>query len=72
METAAVSSLVHSDQPWTVKVAVDARGLVSICDKLRKLGAIGGEIEVSVKQWYLWLKFRTTGVSIPTLTAENV
>lgn len=67
VETSVVSSLVNSDRSWSVNASVDAKRLIEVCGALRRLGAAGQGIEVSVEQRQLWLKFRTTKISIPTL-----
>ena len=67
VETSVVASLVSSDQRWTVNVSVDAQKLTNVCATLKKLGAAGQGIELSVKERELWLRFKTTRISIPTI-----
>jgi hypothetical protein len=67
VETSVVSSLVNSDQPWTVNLSVGSKRLIEVCSGLKRLGASGQEMEVRVEKRMLWLKFRTTQISIPTL-----
>jgi hypothetical protein len=71
VETPAVASLVVADRPWEVSVAVESRRLVAVCTTLKKLGAAGQAIEVGIRDRELWLKFRTTAISVPTLRAET-
>jgi hypothetical protein len=70
VETSVVSSLVNSDRPWNVNVSVDAKRLIEVCEVFQKLGAAGHGIEVSIEMQKLCLKFRTTKISIPTLSVE--
>ena len=67
VETFALSSLVVADKPWNYNVSVDSKKLVGICDTLKKLGATGEEIEIDVRERSLWLAFRSTKISLPTI-----
>ncbi|MCE9524319.1 MAG: hypothetical protein K8S25_18010 [Alphaproteobacteria bacterium] len=71
VDTGALTSLVLSDRPWTRNVAVDARQLIAVCGKLKKLGAEGEEIEISLDGRNLLMKFRSTGISIPSYPTQK-
>jgi hypothetical protein len=70
VQTSVVSTFIHTNKPWRITASVDAKKLVEICKTIRKIGAEGETIEISVEGREMWFKFRTTRFSIPTLWVE--
>ncbi|MER8909518.1 hypothetical protein NKH99_17900 [Mesorhizobium sp. M0854] len=70
VETPIMGSLVHSSPPWRVEVSADARKLLNVCERCKKLGAYKepkSVFLVSVADGELRVKFRTTTIGIPIL-----
>ena len=67
VETAVVSTLVNANRAWMSNVSVDTKKLLELCAALKKLGASGEEIEISLDERHVWFTFRTTKLSIFTL-----
>jgi hypothetical protein len=67
VETPAIETFVHGSGPWKVSVSVDARKLIELCDRIKKIGATGNQIELSLKERDLWIRYNTTKFSLPTL-----
>ncbi len=63
-------SLVNSSLPWRVQVSADARKLLDLCERYKKLGAYKepkSVFLVSVADGELRVKFKTTTIGIPIL-----
>ncbi len=71
IETPTISTFVEGSGSWIVTVSVDARKLIDLCQRIKKIGATGNEIELFTKERDLWIKFNTTKFSIPTLYIEQ-
>jgi hypothetical protein len=67
VETPAIGTFVHGSAPWKVTVSVDARKLIELCERIKKIGATGNQIELSLKERDLWFRYNTTKFSLPTL-----
>lgn len=67
VDTPVVGTFVEASGPWTITASVDARKLIELCERIKKLGATGQKIEISNIERDLWLRFNTTKFSIPTL-----
>lgn len=70
VETSVISTFVQSSEPWGVKVSVDAKRLIEMCDRLKRIGASGKPIELSLQDRELWFRFEGTRFSLPTLWVE--
>jgi hypothetical protein len=70
VETPIMGSLVNSSLPWRVQVSADARMLLDLCERYKKLGAYKeprSVFLVSVADGELRVKFKTTTIGIPIL-----
>jgi hypothetical protein len=70
VETPVMGSLVHASKPWRVVASVDARKLLDLCDRYKKLGAFKEPkpiFLISVADGELRVKFKTTTAGIPLL-----
>ncbi|MEI9416216.1 hypothetical protein [Mesorhizobium sp. Cs1321R2N1] len=70
IETPIMGSLVHSSPSWRIQVSADARKLLDLCERYKKLGAYKDSKSVflvSVADGELRVKFKTTTIGIPTL-----
>ena len=71
VETSVISTFVPANRPWRITASVDAKKLVELCKTIKKIGAVGQMIEISVQERDMWFKFRTTKFSIPTLWVKT-
>lgn len=70
VETPVMGSLVWASKPWRVVASVDARKLLDLCERYKKLGVFKEAkpmFLVSVADGELRVKFKTTTIGIPTL-----
>lgn len=70
VETPIMGSLVNSSPAWRVQVSADARKLLDLCERYKRLGAYKepkSVFLVSVAGGELRVKFKTTTIGIPIL-----
>jgi hypothetical protein len=69
VETPVMASLVLASAPWRVMVSVDARKLLDVCDRFKKIGALkskADEFRVAIADGELRIRWQTTTIGIPT------
>lgn len=71
VETSVISTYVPANKPWKIQVSVDAKLLVERCKTLKQIGAENELIEIGITENNLFLKFKTTTFSLPTLWIDE-
>jgi hypothetical protein len=70
VETPVMGSLVNASGPWRVQISADARKLLDVCERFKKLDAYKDPkslFAVSVADGELRVKYKTTTVGTPIL-----